>query len=224
MAKLPKLDWVRARQFRVGAVQPNPVPPAGWTAIAERLGAGELLLLGLWGEAGAAAMLLHDRQTQSVALARVKARSGAVPSVGRHHPAAQRPERAAADLTGLVFSDAPDTRKWLDHGPWDISRPLGKPAPDASGRPDAYAFLPTEGESLHQVPVGPVHAGVIEPGHFRFTAQGETVVRLEERLGYTHKGVEHLMQGASLSRGAELAGRISGDSTVAYAWAFAQAV
>ncbi|RMF40152.1 MAG: hydrogenase expression protein HypE, partial [Alphaproteobacteria bacterium] len=83
---------------------------------------------------------------------------------------------------------------------------------------------PVEGESLHQVPVGPVHAGIIEPGHFRFTAQGETVVRLEERLGYVHKGIERLMQGASLARGAEIAGRVSGDSTVAYAWAYAQAV
>ena len=53
-----------------------------------------------------------------------------------------------------------------------------------------YAFLPAEGESLHQIPVGPVHAGIIEPGHFRFTASGETVVRLEERLGYVHKGIE----------------------------------
>ena len=78
-------------------------------------------------------------------------------------------------------------------------------------------FLPTEGESLHQIPVGPVHAGIIEPGHFRFTANGETVVRLEQRLGYVHKGIEGLMEGADLSRGAKLAGRTSGDSTVAYA-------
>ena len=51
-------------------------------------------------------------------------------------------------------------------------------------------FLPSDGEGLHQIPVGPVHAGIIEPGHFRFTANGETMVRLEERLGYIHKGVE----------------------------------
>jgi Ni,Fe-hydrogenase III large subunit len=69
-----------------------------------------------------------------------------------------------------------------------------------------------------------VHAGIIEPGHFRFTANGETVVRLEERLGYAHKGVEGLMAGADLMRAAKLAGRISGDSMVAYAFAFARAV
>jgi Ni,Fe-hydrogenase III large subunit len=84
-------------------------------------------------------------------------------------------------------------------------------------------FLPVEGENLHQIPVGPVHAGIIEPGHFRFTANGETVVRLEQRLGYVHKGIEALMSGATLERGAKLAGRTSGDSTVAYALAFARA-
>jgi Ni,Fe-hydrogenase III large subunit len=69
-----------------------------------------------------------------------------------------------------------------------------------------------------------VHAGIIEPGHFRFTANGETVVRLEARLGYTHKGTEALMRGADLARAARLAGRVSGDSTVAYALAFSRAV
>jgi Ni,Fe-hydrogenase III large subunit len=87
-----------------------------------------------------------------------------------------------------------------------------------------YAFLPVEGSGLHQIPVGPVHAGIIEPGHFRFTANGETIVRLEERLGYVHKGIESLMTGLPIARGAMLAGRVSGDSTVAYALAFARAV
>ena len=62
-----------------------------------------------------------------------------------------------------------------------------------------------------------MHAGIIEPGHFRFTANGETVVRLEQRLGYVHKGIEALMAGADLDKAARLAGRTSGDSTVAYA-------
>ena len=69
-----------------------------------------------------------------------------------------------------------------------------------------------------------MHAGIIEPGHFRFTCDGETVVRLEERLGYVHKGIDLLMSGAPLARAARLAGRVSGDSTVAYALAFARAV
>ena len=126
------------------------------------------------------------------------------PSVGRLHPPAIRLERAMRDLVGLDAEGSPDTRPWLRHG-------------------GAYAFLPAEGESLHQIPVGPVHAGIIEPGHFRFTANGETVVRLEERLGYVHKGIEALMAGASVERAATLAGRVSGDSTVAFALAFARA-
>ena len=99
-------------------------------------------------------------------------------------------------------------------GRWSTPRPT----------PEPYSFLPAEGESLHQIPVGPVHAGIIEPGHFRFTASGETIVRLEERLGYVHKGIESLMAGLPIERAAVLAGRVSGDSTVAYAMAFARAI
>jgi Ni,Fe-hydrogenase III large subunit len=77
---------------------------------------------------------------------------------------------------------------------------------------------------LHQIPVGPVHAGIIEPGHFRFHANGETVVRLEERLGYVHKGIERLLRGAPIEQAAKIAARTSGDSTVAYGWAFASGV
>jgi Ni,Fe-hydrogenase III large subunit len=87
-----------------------------------------------------------------------------------------------------------------------------------------YRFLPVEGEGLHTIPVGPVHAGIIEPGHFRFTANGETIVRLEERLGYVHKGIDRLMQGQSIERAGRVASRTSGDSTVAYAFAYSLAV
>jgi Ni,Fe-hydrogenase III large subunit len=83
--------------------------------------------------------------------------------------------------------------------------------------------LPVKGDGLHQIPVGPVHAGIIEPGHFRFTANGEHVARLEQRLGYVHKGIESLMRGATPERAAKLAARTSGDSTVAYGFAFALA-
>ena len=133
---------------------------------------------------------------------------GSYPSVGALHAPAIRLERAARDLFGLDPVGLPDMRPWLLHG----------------ANPTAYPFLPVEGEGLHQIPVGPVHAGIIEPGHFRFTADGETVVRLEQRLGYVHKGIDHLMHGATLEHAARLAGRTSGDSTVAYAFAFARAV
>jgi Ni,Fe-hydrogenase III large subunit/Ni,Fe-hydrogenase III component G len=97
---------------------------------------------------------------------------------------------------------------------------FGAPAPPL----DAYPFVRVEGEGVHEIPVGPVHAGTIEPGHFRFSVVGETVLRLEERLGYKHKGIEKRFESMTLAEGARLAGRVSGDSTVAYAWAYAMAV
>src|SRR5581483_9092213 len=81
-----------------------------------------------------------------------------------------------------------------------------------------------EGDGVHEIPVGPVHAGTIEPGHFRFSVVGEEILRLEERLGYKHKGVEKQFERMRLMEGAKLAGRISCDSTVAYAWSYAMAV
>ncbi|MEW5964580.1 MAG: NADH-quinone oxidoreductase subunit C [Pseudomonadota bacterium] len=148
---------------------------------------------------------------------------GRFPSVGRLYPAAIRPERAIQDLVGLVAEGCPDPRPWLDHGRWSVGHPLSGRSEPAQ-RLEPYTFLPVEGANLHQIPVGPVHAGIIEPGHFRFTACGETVARLEERLGYVHKGIERLMMGRSPWDAARFAGRASGDSTVAYAWAFARAV
>ena len=111
------------------------------------------------------------------------------PRSARLHPPAIRLERTIYDLFGLEADGALDERPWLDHGGWGIRLPLAV-QPRRPVEADPYAFLPVEGESLHQIPVGPVHAGIIEPGHFRFTAGGETVVRLEERLGYVHKGIE----------------------------------
>jgi Ni,Fe-hydrogenase III large subunit len=189
------------------------VDAATWRELAHGLARGEATLLSLWGEADAVHMALLDEARTSLGVATLECPDGGFPSVGALHPPAIRLERAARDLFGLTPEGAPDARPWLDHGRWEGGCP---PAP--------YAFLPVEGEHLHQIPVGPVHAGIIEPGHFRFTANGETVVRLEQRLGYVHKGIDHLMAGAPLARAAELAGRTSGDSTVAYAIAFAHAV
>jgi Ni,Fe-hydrogenase III large subunit len=148
---------------------------------------------------------------------------GRFPSVAAFHPPAARLERTIQDLFGYEPVGAPDQRPWLDHGRWPVRHPLGRRTP-VSGEAAPYAFLAAEGEGLHQIPVGPAHAGIIEPGHFRFAASGETIVRLEERLGYVHKGVEAPMAGAPLDRAARLAARTSGDSTVAYSIAFARAV
>ena len=77
---------------------------------------------------------------------------------------------------------------------------------------------------MHEIAVGPVHAGIIEPGHFRFSVVGEKVLRLEQRLGYTHKGIEQRMTQLAPLQAYRLAGRVSGDSTVAYAWAYCMAL
>jgi Ni,Fe-hydrogenase III large subunit len=198
------------------------VDQAGWIAAADALGDGQWTLLGLWGEADAVHMALLEEPTATVGIIRLEDLENSYPSIARRHPPALRLERAIHDLVGLEPLDISDPRPWLDHGRWDLRSPLGHRS-DAQPNARPYEFLPTEGQGLHQIPVGPVHAGIIEPGHFRFTASGETVVRLEERLGYVHKGIEALMTGADLDRAVRIAGRTSGDSTVAYAFAFSRA-
>lgn len=198
------------------------VTPELWKTLSEGLAQGSWTLLGLWGEIGWTHLAVWEAPG-NFCVASLPCPEGRFPSVGRRHPPAQRLERALADLVGLQPIDAPDSRPWLDHGRWPLRHPLGSATAPTAPMPP-YRFLPAEGESLHQIPVGPVHAGIIEPGHFRFTANGEAVVRLEERLGYVHKGIERLAQGASIEQAARLVGRVSGDSTVAYALAFARAV
>lgn len=210
------------QDFRAGPIQGHKVTRALWTRAVENLAQGRLTLLSLWASPAAVNMALLNESTKRIGILRLDARRRTFPSVGKLHPPAQRLERAIADIFGFVPEEAPDARPWLDHGRWEGRHPLGKPG--QSGASEPYEFLHVEGESLHQVAVGPVHAGIIEPGHFRFTVQGETVVRLEQRFGYTHKGTDSLMAGAPVERGAMLAARTSGDSTVAYGWAFAQAV
>ncbi len=195
-----------------------------WRLAADGLALGELSLVSLWGDAGMVHMALLDGADNRIAMVGLACHDGKYPSVGARHAPAIRLERAAADLFGLVADGADDTRPWLDHGRWSLHYPLADKPPEQKRPVGAYEFLAAEGEGLHRIPVGPVHAGIIEPGHFRFTAAGETIVRLEERLGYVHKGVDRLMAGADLDRAVRLAGRISGDATVAYSLAFSRAV
>lgn len=211
---------------RVGNHRPWPryvVDEDAWRALTAELAAAKISLLGLWGDSDAVHMAILSRAPHSVAIASLPCPDGRFPSVGRLHAPAIRLERTIFDLFGYRAVGAADDRPWLDHGRWPVHAPLGAKAPAPPPSPP-YGFLPSVGAGLHQIPVGPVHAGIIEPGHFRFTASGETIVRLEERLGYTHKGVEGLMAGAPLDRAARLAARCSGDSTVAYSIAFARAV
>lgn len=143
---------------------------------------------------------------------------------------AGRMQRAMADLSGLHAEGYRDVRPWLDHGRWSGGSPLqhtnqtmGAGAPVGT-LPTDYPFVRVEGDGVHEIAVGPVHAGVIEPGHFRFSVVGEKVLRLEAHLGYTHKGIERRFTELTPLDGVRLAGRVSGDSAVAYAWAYCMAL
>lgn len=206
-----------------------------WQTLSAGLASRSWSLLGLWGEVGWVHMALWEPSPAAAETTGTHGTHGTLciaslpcpeqrfPSVGRWHPPAQRLERSITDLVGLQPHDPPDHRRWLDHGRWPISSPLGAAHSPPTSNPPPYHFLPVEGASLHQIPVGPVHAGIIEPGHFRFTANGEAIVRLEQRLGYVHKGIERLVRGAPLEQAARIIGRISGDSSVAYSLALARA-
>jgi len=144
-------------------------------------------------------------------------------------PCAGRLQRCVADLSGLRAEGAQDTRPWLDHGLWPIDGPplcqnaQSLPGP-GNALPADYPFVRVQGEGVHEIAVGPVHAGIIEPGHFRFSVVGEKVLRLEQHLGYAHKGIERRFTELAPLDAHRLAGRVSGDSTVAYAWAYCMAL
>jgi len=154
-----------------------------------------------------------------------------LPSQAGVYPNAERPERHLKDMFGIHFSDHPDPRRWTRHQAWSCTEfPLRKEFPVA-GNPAAdtptdhtYPFIKMEGEDIYEVPVGPVHAGIIEPGHFRFHTIGEDMLRLEEHLGYVHKGIEKIAEGRDIPGLLRLAARVSGDSSIAHSWAAAQAL
>ncbi len=151
------------------------------------------------------------------------------PDLSGLFPVAARMQRAAADLSGIHAQGARDLRPWLNHGAWAqdhpplLQNPLALPTPVPGALVD-YPFVRVEGEGVHEIAVGPVHAGIIEPGHFRFSVVGEKILRLEQRLGYTHKGIEQRMTQLAPLDAYRLAGRVSGDTTVAYAWAYCMAL
>lgn len=151
------------------------------------------------------------------------------PSIALLYPLASRLERATRDMTGWEPDGLPDDRPWIDHGLW-ANPPLAGKIPiqkvPTLGRAQGldYPYVVVRGEGVHEIPVGPVHAGIIEPGHFRFQVVGEKVLRMEERLGYTHKGIRGLIRGRTLQDAYPVVSRVSGDSAVAYQWAWAQAV
>jgi Ni,Fe-hydrogenase III large subunit/Ni,Fe-hydrogenase III component G len=150
------------------------------------------------------------------------------PSIKRKFVASWRFERQMQSLMGVVAAGHPDPRPWIKHEDWPVDAwPLRKGFDPATRMPRVngkYRWIRAEGEGVYEIPVGPVHAGIIEPGHFRFQAVGEEIINLEERLGYVHKGIEKRFEALSWEDGARLAGRVSGDSTVAHAIGYCRAV
>ena len=143
-----------------------------------------------------------------------------------HHPASLF-EREIFDLLGIPATGHPDPRPLVRHAFWPADYfPLRKDATPREFQDDGRAFPFTEvgGEGVYEIPVGPVHAGVIEPGHFRFSVVGETIIDMKARLYFTHKGTEKLFEGREPADGIALAERVSGDTTVGHALAYCEAL
>jgi Ni,Fe-hydrogenase III large subunit len=237
---MPLRRWLERAQALPGspAAARVVVDATDWLAAAGDVAAAGGQLLALWGgnapDAGDAlapaalvrAALLHEHGLVVLELA-LPAADGRYPGLQSIFPAAARMQRAVFDLNGSRSDDS-DQRPWLRHAAWPVNAyPMHgqvtgvDPAALAA---DEYHFQNVEGEGVHEVPVGPVHAGIIEPGHFRFSIVGEKVLRLEARLGYVHKGIERRFRELRLYDGQRLAARVSGDAAVAYSWAYCQAL
>ncbi|MCI4368329.1 MAG: NADH-quinone oxidoreductase subunit C [Thermoplasmata archaeon] len=133
-------------------------------------------------------------------------------------------ERETAEMFGIEFLELPDRRPLLLHELHPRPPMTRGPASAPTGERAPYPFRPVEGGSVYEIPVGPVHAGIIEPGHFRFQVLGERILNLELRLGYTHKGTERLFEGRAPGPATLLAESVSGDMSVAGAVAFSHAI
>jgi Ni,Fe-hydrogenase III large subunit len=225
-------------------INPNPLTPAhlweiiqpdSWgKAAAVAQGQGWRWVAGWAEDEGAVLSVSACLEFQgSYAVLRTRSESShpALPSHAPYFFSANRSERHMRDLFGIEFIDHPDPRRWTRHQAWGKDDTPLRKSISAAGTPLAqtppdqgYPFFKAEGHGVYEIPVGPVHAGIIEPGHFRFHAVGESLLHLEERLGYVHKGIEKIAEGRTPEGLARLAGRVSGDTTVGHAFAAALAM
>ena len=231
---MPLRVWSALSELQSGApgLRALTVSKDQWRRVAQDMAAAGGRLVALWGSA-------DERAAPKVHAAFVAESAGLVltlpiadpeayyPGMEDLFPAAARMQRAIADLSG-ARSTGPDTRPWLRHAAWPPNyRPLidsVPPEPVTEALIDSYDFVRVEGDGVHEIAVGPVHAGTIEPGHFRFSVVGEKVLRLEEHLGYVHKGIEQRFMQLPILEAHRLAARVSGDSAVAFSWAYCQAL
>ncbi len=142
--------------------------------------------------------------------------------------AAARYEREIKDLFGMIPVGHHNPKRLVMHSNWPQGEfPLRKDYNTENQPPfasETIKFQKVRGEGVFEIPVGPVHAGIIEPGHFRFSVAGEPIINLEAQLYYTHKGIEKLCEGNSVEKCLYIAERISGDETIANSLAYCQAI
>jgi Ni,Fe-hydrogenase III large subunit/Ni,Fe-hydrogenase III component G len=175
-----------------------------------------------------AVLALKGEDDYAVLLASADPLHPSFPSLAPEVPSAGWYEREMQDMLGLVPIGHPDPRPLVLYDDWPEGEfPLRKDF-DGSKRvprsPRPYPYRRVEGEGVFEIPVGPIHAGVIEPGHFRFSVAGEPILNLELRLGYVHRGIEKLSERTPYHQGVLLAERISGDNSFAHSLAYCQAV
>lgn len=157
----------------------------------------------------------------------VSAADPTVPSLAYLSFPAGRFEREILDLYGVRPVGHPRPRRLVRHAHWPADwhpmRADAGPPPEfeSTGR---FPFVTVEGPGVYEIPVGPVHAGLIEPGHFRFSVVGETVLRLKARLWFVHRGLEKLFEGRLATDAVELAERVSGDTSAGHALAHSLAI
>jgi Ni,Fe-hydrogenase III large subunit/Ni,Fe-hydrogenase III component G len=152
----------------------------------------------------------------------------AIPTLAHLSYPASRFEQELHDLFGIEAIGHPHLQPLVLHQHWPrgwhaLRADAGMPPPMQTDT-EPYRFTPVDGPGVYEIPVGPVHAGLIEPGHFRFSVVGETILSMDARLWYVHRGIERLFAGASFDTAVELAERISGDSAVGHNLAFCLAV
>ncbi|MDD5190697.1 MAG: NADH-quinone oxidoreductase subunit C [Dehalococcoidales bacterium] len=215
------------------------VPEAEFNVVMATAQAKDIVLIGLFcvenfkGHSGFSLLyVLEKRHSQNVVVLVRPLAGTTAGSIATMFPSATWFEREVSDGFGISFPDAFDRRRLFLHEiyPQDF-HPLRKSFinqpivvnKDIAGIP-AYAFKKVTGEGVYQIPVGPVHAGIIEPGHFRFSVIGETICNLEVRMFYKHRGIEKLAEGKKPEEATNIAETISGDETVANAVGYCTAV
>lgn len=171
-----------------------------------------------------------DREAGQLLILRmpVDSQKGEFASITSKVHAAALYEREIQDMFGLVPVGHPEPKRLVFHSNWPQGvHPLRQDF-DANHKPEwaneTAEFRHVEGAGVYEIPVGPVHAGIIEPGHFRFSVAGEPIINLEAQLYFVHKGIEKLCEGESLERCFYISERISGDETIANSLAYCQAV